>query len=88
MRRVFGALLGLLVGYPIFAFAGYWAIALFSSNGFDRSVGSQHDRHIRDWANRRRRRVDCRIHRGRKDCKIQADIADGQRRSITPVESF
>jgi hypothetical protein len=38
MRRVFGALLGFLVGYPIFAFAGYWAIALFSSNGFDRSV--------------------------------------------------
>ena len=38
MRRVFGASLGLLVGYPVFAFAGYWAIALFSSNGFDRSV--------------------------------------------------
>jgi hypothetical protein len=38
MRRIFGALLGFLVGYPIFAFAGYWAIALFSSNGFDRSV--------------------------------------------------
>ena len=33
-----GALLGFLVGYPVFAFAGYWAIALFSSNGFDRSV--------------------------------------------------
>jgi hypothetical protein len=38
MRRIFAALLGLLIGYPLFAFAGYWAIALFSSNGFDRSV--------------------------------------------------
>jgi hypothetical protein len=38
MRRTFAALLGLLVGYPLFAFAGYWAIALFSNNGFDRSV--------------------------------------------------
>ena len=38
MRRIFGALLGFLLGYPIFAFAGYWAIALFSSNGLDRSV--------------------------------------------------
>jgi hypothetical protein len=38
MRRTFAALLGLLIGYPVFAFAGYWAIALFSSNGFDRSV--------------------------------------------------
>jgi hypothetical protein len=33
MRRTFAALLGLLIGYPVFAFAGYWAIALFSSNG-------------------------------------------------------
>jgi hypothetical protein len=38
MRRTFAALLGLLIGYPLFAVAGYWAIALFSSNGFDRSV--------------------------------------------------
>jgi hypothetical protein len=38
MRGTFAALLGLLIGYPIFAFAGYWAISLFSSNGFDRSV--------------------------------------------------
>jgi len=38
MRRTFAALLGLLIGYPLFAFAGYWAIALFSHNGFDRSV--------------------------------------------------
>jgi membrane associated rhomboid family serine protease len=38
MRRIFAALLGLLIGYPVFAFAGYWAISLFSSNGFDRSV--------------------------------------------------
>ncbi len=38
MRRIVFALLGLLVGYPVFAFAGYWAIALFSGNTFDRSV--------------------------------------------------
>ncbi len=38
MRRTLAGLLGLVVGYPLFAFAGYWAIALFSSNGFDRSV--------------------------------------------------
>jgi membrane associated rhomboid family serine protease len=28
----------IIVGYPVFAFAGYWAIALFSGNTFDRSV--------------------------------------------------
>jgi hypothetical protein len=38
MRRIVFALLGLLVGYPVFAFAGYWAIALFSGNMHDRSV--------------------------------------------------
>jgi hypothetical protein len=38
MRRIGFALLGLFVGYPVFAFAGYWAIALFSGNNFDRSV--------------------------------------------------
>ena len=38
MRRVLAALLGLVVGYLLLAFAGYWAVALFSSNGFDRSV--------------------------------------------------
>jgi hypothetical protein len=38
MRRTFAVLLGLLIGYPVFAFVGYWAIALFSNNGFDRSV--------------------------------------------------
>ena len=38
MRRTFAGLLGLIVGYPLFAIAGYWAIVLFSSNGFDRSV--------------------------------------------------
>jgi uncharacterized membrane protein YcjF (UPF0283 family) len=38
MRRIGFALLGLFVGYPVFAFAGYWAIALFSGNTFDRSV--------------------------------------------------
>ena len=38
MRRFLGALLGLLVGYPVFAFIGYWAIVLLSNNQFDRSV--------------------------------------------------
>jgi len=38
MRRFFAALLGLLIGYPVFAVAGYWAIGLFSQNHFDGSV--------------------------------------------------
>ena len=38
MRRFFSALLGMLIGYPLFAFAGYWAIGLFSGNHFDGSV--------------------------------------------------
>jgi hypothetical protein len=38
MRRFLAALLGLLIGYPLFAFAGYWAIGLFSNNHFDGSV--------------------------------------------------
>ena len=38
MRRIVFALLGLLIGYPVFAFAGYWAIMLFSGNMHDRSV--------------------------------------------------
>jgi hypothetical protein len=38
MRRFFAALLGLLIGYPVFALAGYWAIGLFSLNHFDGSV--------------------------------------------------
>jgi hypothetical protein len=38
MRRTFMALLGLLVGYPLFAVAGYWIIELFSAHAFDRSV--------------------------------------------------
>jgi hypothetical protein len=32
------AMLGLLIGYPVFAFAGYWLIQLFSGNTFDRSM--------------------------------------------------
>jgi hypothetical protein len=32
------AVVGLLIGYPVFAFAGYWAIQLFSGNAFDRSM--------------------------------------------------
>ena len=38
MRRFFIALLGMLIGYPLFAIAGYWAIGLFSGNHFDGSV--------------------------------------------------
>jgi hypothetical protein len=38
MRRTLIALLGFLIGYPIFAFVGYWMIQLFSGNTFDRSV--------------------------------------------------
>ena len=38
MRRFLAALLGMLIGYPLFAFAGYWAVGLFSSNHFDGSV--------------------------------------------------
>jgi hypothetical protein len=38
MRRFFAALLGLLIGYPLFAVAGYGAIGLFSQNHFDGSV--------------------------------------------------
>ena len=38
MRRFLVALLGVPIGYLVFAFAGYWAIELFSKNAFDRSL--------------------------------------------------
>jgi hypothetical protein len=38
MRRLLLALLGMLIGYPVFAFGGYLAIGLFSSNHFDPGV--------------------------------------------------
>jgi hypothetical protein len=38
MRRFLAALLGVPVGYLVFAFAGCWAIELFSNNAFDRSL--------------------------------------------------
>jgi uncharacterized membrane protein len=38
MRRVLAALVGMLIGYPVFAFVGYGAMALFSGNHFDPSV--------------------------------------------------
>jgi hypothetical protein len=38
MHRFLAALIGLAVGYAVGAFAGYWAIELFSDNRFDRSV--------------------------------------------------
>jgi hypothetical protein len=31
----FTALVGMLIGYPLFAVVGYWAIGLFSGNHFD-----------------------------------------------------
>jgi hypothetical protein len=38
MRRLLAALLGMAVGYPLFAFVGYGAVGLFSGNHFDGSV--------------------------------------------------
>ena len=38
MRRFLAALLGVPLGYLLFAFAGYWAIELLSNNAFDRSL--------------------------------------------------
>ena len=38
MRRFFAALAGMVVGYPVFAFIGYWAIQFASDNQHDRSV--------------------------------------------------
>jgi hypothetical protein len=38
VRRIAFVLLGLIAGYLLFAFAGYWAIELFSGNMHDRSV--------------------------------------------------
>jgi len=38
MRRLLIAILGLIFGYAVAAFAGYWAIELFSKNQFDRSL--------------------------------------------------
>ena len=38
MGRFFTALLGMLIDYPLFAVAYYWAIGLFSGNHFDGSV--------------------------------------------------
>jgi hypothetical protein len=38
MRRFMIALLGVPVGYLLFAFAGYCAIQLLSDNAFDRSL--------------------------------------------------
>jgi hypothetical protein len=38
MRRLLFALLGVPIGYVVFAFAGYWGIELFSGNTHDRSL--------------------------------------------------
>jgi hypothetical protein len=41
LRRKLAALLGLLVGYPLFAFGGYWLFPLFSGSSFDRSMEAE-----------------------------------------------
>ncbi len=41
MRRTIIAVLGLLIGYPLFTVAGYWLIQLFSGNSFDRSIEAE-----------------------------------------------
>jgi hypothetical protein len=38
MRRFLATLLGVPIGYLVFAVAGYRAIELFSNNAFDRSL--------------------------------------------------
>ena len=38
MRRLLTGLFGLVAGYAVVAFLGYWAIQLLSDNAFDRSV--------------------------------------------------
>jgi hypothetical protein len=38
MRRFLLVVLGFVLGYPVFAFAGYWAIEALSGNRFDRRV--------------------------------------------------
>jgi hypothetical protein len=38
VRRFFAAVVGVPIGFVVFAFVGYGAIALFSGNHFDRSV--------------------------------------------------
>ena len=38
MRRFLAALIGVPIGYLVFACAGYCAIELFSNNAFDRSL--------------------------------------------------
>jgi hypothetical protein len=38
VRRFFATVIGVPIGYGVFAFVGYWAIALLSGNHFDRSV--------------------------------------------------
>jgi hypothetical protein len=35
MRRFLAALLGMLIGYPVLAVAGYFLIGVFSDNHFD-----------------------------------------------------
>jgi hypothetical protein len=40
-RQTLAALLGLLIGYPLFASAGYWLFPLFSGHGSDRSMEAE-----------------------------------------------
>jgi hypothetical protein len=38
MRRFFSALLGMVVGYPLFAVVGCFAIGVLSDNHYDRDI--------------------------------------------------
>ncbi len=40
MRRFLAALLGIVIGYPVFALLGYWGIGMLFDNQFDADVES------------------------------------------------
>lgn len=41
LRRRLAALLGLLIGYPLFAFGGYWLFPVFSGSSFNRTMEAE-----------------------------------------------
>jgi hypothetical protein len=81
MRRFLAALLGLLIGYPLFAFAGYWAIGLFSNNHFDGSVEASMTAAFRVRARRRGDRTD----RGSYPRQTEVDRGSGKIRPLLKV---